>query len=68
MRAGHGGRRWTSRPSAGGLEKDLAAARADIEAADRKLGNPSFVERAPAEVVAKNRARLAAARGRGPPG
>jgi valyl-tRNA synthetase len=42
-------------------EKDLAAARADIDAAQRKLGNPSFVERAPADVVAKNRARLAAA-------
>jgi valyl-tRNA synthetase len=42
-------------------EKDLAAARADIEAAQRKLGNQSFIERAPADVVAKNRARLAAA-------
>ena len=42
-------------------EKDLAAARAEIESVGRKLGNPSFVERAPAEVVAKNRARLAAA-------
>jgi valyl-tRNA synthetase len=44
-------------------EKDLAAARADIEATERKLGNPSFIERAPAAVVAKNRDRLAAARG-----
>jgi valyl-tRNA synthetase len=43
------------------LAKDLAAARADIEAAERKLGSPAFVERAPAEIVAKNRARLAAA-------
>jgi valyl-tRNA synthetase len=42
-------------------EKDLAAARTEIESVGRKLGNPSFVERAPAEVVAKNRARLAAA-------
>jgi valyl-tRNA synthetase len=42
-------------------EKDLAAARAEIESVGRKLGNPSFVERAPADVVAKNRARLAAA-------
>jgi valyl-tRNA synthetase len=42
-------------------EKDLAAARADIEATERKLGNPSFLERAPAAVVAKNRDRLAAA-------
>jgi valyl-tRNA synthetase len=44
-------------------EKDLAAARADIEATERKLGNPSFIERAPEAVVAKNRDRLAAARG-----
>jgi valyl-tRNA synthetase len=43
------------------LAKDLAAARADIEAAERKLASPSFVERAPAAVVAKNRDRLAAA-------
>ncbi len=43
------------------LTKDLAAARADIEAAERKLASPSFVERAPAEIVAKNRERLAAA-------
>ena len=43
------------------LTKDLATARAEIEAMQRKLGNASFVERAPAQVVAKNRARLAAA-------
>jgi valyl-tRNA synthetase len=43
------------------LAKDLAAARADIEAAERKLASPSFVERAPAQVVAKNRDRLALA-------
>jgi valyl-tRNA synthetase len=43
------------------LNKDLATARADIEAAERKLASPSFVERAPAEIVAKNRDRLAAA-------
>jgi valyl-tRNA synthetase len=43
------------------LAKDLAAARAEIDAMDRKLSNASFVERAPGEVVAKNRARLAAA-------
>jgi valyl-tRNA synthetase len=42
-------------------EKDLAAAQADIDAAQGKLGNPSFVDRAPAAVVAKNRDRLAAA-------
>ncbi len=43
------------------LTKDLATAAADVGAAERKLATPSFVERAPAEVVAKNRARLAAA-------
>jgi valyl-tRNA synthetase len=43
------------------LEKDLAAARADIETAQRKLSTPSFVERAPAEVVAKSAERLRAA-------
>jgi valyl-tRNA synthetase len=42
-------------------EKDLAVARADIDAAQRKLGNPAFVAKAPAAVVEKNRARLAAA-------
>jgi valyl-tRNA synthetase len=42
-------------------EKDLAVARADIEAATRKLGNQSFIERAPAAVITKNRDRLAAA-------
>jgi len=43
------------------LAKDLAAAQAEIEAVARKLASPSFVERAPAEIVAKNRDRLAAA-------
>jgi len=43
------------------LEKDLAAAQADAAATERKLGTPSFVERAPAAVVAKSRDRLAAA-------
>jgi valyl-tRNA synthetase len=43
------------------MEKDLLAARADVEAAERKLSSPSFIERAPAAVVAKNRDRLAAA-------
>jgi len=43
------------------LEKDLAAARADAQAAQRKLASPSFVEKAPAAVVAKNRDRLATA-------
>jgi len=44
------------------LAKDLAAAQAEIEGVERKLANASFVERAPADVVAKNRDRLAAAR------
>ena len=44
------------------LAKDLAAAQTEITAMDKKLANAAFVERAPAEVVAKNRARLAAAR------
>ncbi|HEY2551965.1 MAG TPA: valine--tRNA ligase, partial [Streptosporangiaceae bacterium] len=44
------------------LEKDLAAARAEVETVERKLANPAFVERAPAAVVAKSRDRLAAAR------
>ncbi len=43
------------------LAKDLATAQADIEAAERKLASPSFVERAPAEIVARNRERLVAA-------
>ena len=43
------------------LEKDLAVARADVDAAARKLASPSFVERAPAAVVAKNRDRLSGA-------
>jgi valyl-tRNA synthetase len=43
------------------LEKDLAAAQADVAQAERKLSNQSFVERAPAAVVEKNRDRLRAA-------
>ncbi len=44
------------------LEKDLAAARAEVDSAERKLASQSFIERAPAAVVAKNAGRLAAAR------
>ncbi len=43
------------------LEKDLSAAQADVAQAERKLSNQSFVERAPAAVVEKNRERLRAA-------
>ncbi len=43
------------------LEKDLAAAVADAEVTERKLANSSFVDKAPADVVAKSRDRLAAA-------
>ena len=43
------------------LAKDLAAAQAEADTAERKLSTPSFVQRAPAAVVAKNRDRLAAA-------
>jgi valyl-tRNA synthetase len=42
------------------LEKDLSAARADVAQTERKLANPSFVARAPEEVVARSRDRLAA--------
>ena len=45
-------------------EKDLAAARAEAEQAQRKLANESFLARAPAEVVAKTRDRLRRRRGR----
>jgi valyl-tRNA synthetase len=44
------------------LAKDLAAARTEADAAERKLATPSFIERAPAAVVAKSRDRLTAAR------
>ena len=43
------------------LAKALAAAAADVAATERKLANPAFVDRAPAQVVAKSRDRLAAA-------
>jgi valyl-tRNA synthetase len=44
------------------LEKDLAAARGEAEQAERKLDNADFTAKAPAVVVDKTRARLAAAR------
>ncbi len=43
------------------LEKDLAAARKDAEQSSAKLGNASFTDKAPADVVEKTRQRLAAA-------
>jgi len=43
------------------LEKELAAAQADAQVSERKLASGSFVEKAPAEVVARSRERLAAA-------
>jgi valyl-tRNA synthetase len=39
------------------LSKDLAAAQKELADCDKKLGNPKFVERAPADVVEKIRAR-----------
>jgi valyl-tRNA synthetase len=44
------------------MEKDLAAARKEHDQAERKLGNESFLAKAPADVVTKTRDRLDAAR------
>ncbi len=44
------------------MEKDLAAARAEADQAERKLANASFTDKAPADVVAKTRQRLDSAR------
>jgi len=41
------------------LQKESARLAAEIGKAKTKLGNPSFVERAPAPVVAQERERLA---------
>jgi valyl-tRNA synthetase len=41
------------------LEKDLAAARKEVAQATGKLGNESFMSKAPEQVVAKTRQRLA---------
>jgi valyl-tRNA synthetase len=43
------------------LGRDLAAARKELDAAEKKLGNPRFVEKAPAPVVDGIRARRNAA-------
>jgi valyl-tRNA synthetase len=45
------------------LTKDLAAAQAEIAAADAKLANPDFLAKAPEKVVAKIRDRKAAGEG-----
>jgi valyl-tRNA synthetase len=43
------------------LERDLAAARKEAQSMTAKLGNEAFTAKAPAEVIEKARARLAAA-------
>jgi valyl-tRNA synthetase len=43
------------------LDKDLAAARKEVDQVTRKLGNADFLAKAPEAVVAKNRERLAQA-------
>ena len=43
------------------LDKDRAAAEKEIAQCRAKLGNPAFTDKAPADVVAKIRERLAAA-------
>jgi len=41
------------------LDKEIARLSAEVARAEGKLGNASFVERAPAAVVAQERARVA---------
>jgi len=43
------------------LEKDLTAARKEAQQSSSKLGNAAFTDKAPADVVAKTRQRLATA-------
>jgi valyl-tRNA synthetase len=44
------------------LGKEIQKAREDISRADKKLSNPSFTERAPAEIIEKERGKLDEAR------
>ena len=46
------------------LEKEIQRAKKDAEGLEKKLENPAFVSKAPAEVVDEQRARLAETRGR----
>jgi valyl-tRNA synthetase len=46
------------------LEKEMAKADADIKRVDAKLNNPSFVERAPEDVVEEEREKRAEAESR----
>jgi valyl-tRNA synthetase len=43
------------------LERELAKAAVELERFDRKLANPQFLERAPAEIIEEQRARRAEA-------
>jgi valyl-tRNA synthetase len=43
------------------LGRDLAAAQKELDQADKKLANPKFLEKAPADVVAGIRTRREAA-------
>ncbi|HSV74448.1 MAG TPA: valine--tRNA ligase [Chthonomonadales bacterium] len=46
------------------LARERAAVERDIERASARLGNPQFVQRAPADVVAKERANIEALQGK----
>jgi valyl-tRNA synthetase len=39
------------------LSKRIAAARQDLDRVEKKLGNPSFIDKAPAEIVEKERGK-----------
>jgi valyl-tRNA synthetase len=40
------------------LEKEIGRLRQDVERTEKKLGNPSFVDKAPEAVVQKERTKL----------